>query len=254
MFDSNRYRNGDIFRMPVGGGTVDRLTTDPAEEFAPDLSPDGRELAYHSFRSGTRDIFIKPIDGGPAQQITSSPSQESYPSWSPDGRAIAYLDQTREAGVLRGLFIMRRDERGQWSAPVGLRRGMNIEAVMVPERRRRSPTSRRVPSKSSTSRRARRASCTRRRLLTIPAPAASNVSDDGATIYFKSHDAQQRASFWSVPAAGGRPTLLVRFTDPLRESVRRDFAAGAGQFFFTLEDRQADIWIAEVLPPRGAGK
>jgi len=46
----------------------------------------------------------------------------------------------------------------------------------------------------------------------------------------------------------------VRFTDPLRESVRRDFAAGAGHFFFTLEDRQADIWIAEVLPPRGTGK
>ena len=87
-----------------------------------------------------------------------------------------------------------------------------------------------------------------------PGVGSVEVSDDGTAIYFKSHDAQQRASFWSVPAAGGRPTLLVRFTDPLRESVRRDFAAGAGHFFFTLEDRQADIWIAEVLPPRGTGK
>jgi hypothetical protein len=46
--------------------------------------------------------------------------------------------------------------------------------------------------------------------------------------------------------AGGRPQLLVRFTDLSRPSIRPDFAAGAGRLFFTLEDRQADIWVAEI--------
>jgi len=46
-------------------------------------------------------------------------------------------------------------------------------------------------------------------------PAESVVaSDDGKTVFFKSHDASGRASIWSVPSAGGRPRLLVQFTDP----------------------------------------
>jgi hypothetical protein len=72
------------------------------------------------------------------------------------------------------------------------------------------------------------------------------ASDDGRTVYFKSHDSDGRASIWRVPVGGGRPQLVVRFTDPTRESSRADFAAGAGRFFFTLEDRQSDIWIAEI--------
>jgi hypothetical protein len=79
-----------------------------------------------------------------------------------------------------------------------------------------------------------------------PPVTGTAVSDDGRTIYFKSHDASGRASFWSIPISGGRPRLLVRFTDLSRPSIRADFAVGAGQFFFTLEDRQADILVAEV--------
>jgi hypothetical protein len=55
-----------------------------------------------------------------------------------------------------------------------------------------------------------------------------------------------RTSFWSIPVTGGQPRLLVRFPDLARPSIRGDFAAGAGQFFFTLEDRQADILVAQV--------
>src|SRR5204862_575203 len=63
MYDSTLHLNADIFRLPLAGGAAEQLTTDPADDFAPDLSPDGRELAYHSFRSGSRDIFVKPLDG-----------------------------------------------------------------------------------------------------------------------------------------------------------------------------------------------
>jgi hypothetical protein len=92
------------------------------------------------------------------------------------------------------------------------------------------------------------------RAIYTPAPASADpraigvdVSDDGRTIYFKSHDEEGRAMLWSVAASGGRPRLLVQFMDPSHPSIRSDFAAGAGQFFFTLEDRQADIVIADVV-------
>lgn len=78
-------------------------------------------------------------------------------------------------------------------------------------------------------------------------PRAGSViaSTDGKTLYFKSHDSEGHASIWSVPVSGGRPRRLVRFLDA-HESIRVDFAVGAGQFFFTIDDRQSDIWVAEL--------
>jgi hypothetical protein len=50
-----------------------------------------------------------------------------------------------------------------------------------------------------------------------------------------------------VSAAGGRPRLRVRFDDLGRPSNRRDFAVDAQRFYFTIEDRQSDVYVAEVI-------
>jgi hypothetical protein len=73
------------------------------------------------------------------------------------------------------------------------------------------------------------------------------VSPDGRTIYFKAFDADGRAEFWSVPASGGSPRLLVRFADAARPSNRPDFSVDARRFYFAIDDRQSDIWIAELV-------
>jgi len=39
---------------------------------------------------------------------------------------------------------------------------------------------------------------------------------------------------------------LVRFDDPARASNRFEFASDGKRFYFTVEDRQSDIWMAEV--------
>ena len=41
-------------------------------------------------------------------------------------------------------------------------------------------------------------------------------------------------------------SVEVRFDDPLRPSIRSDFAAGNGRFFFTIDERRSDIWVAEI--------
>ena len=45
---------------------------------------------------------------------------------------------------------------------------------------------------------------------------------------------------------GGRPTMIVRFDDFARQSYRSNFAVGAGRFFFTINDRQSDVWVADL--------
>jgi Tol biopolymer transport system component len=244
FYDSSLHGNAEIFRVPVAGGTPERLTIDPADDFAPDLSPDGRWVSFHSFRTGTRDIFISPVDGGPAVAVTSTQNQESYPQWSPDGTAIAFLDQLADAGGPRGLFVVRRSSSGDWEAPVRVRAGLGRPS-WLDERTLISPRSRGIEVLSIESGASR--------MLYEPAAGSDDppvsgidVSSDGSTIYFKSHDTTGRASFWSIPAAGGKPRLLVRLADLSRPSIRADFAVGAGQLFFTLEDRQADILVADV--------
>ena len=84
---------------------------------------------------------------------------------------------------------------------------------------------------------------------TAAAPPADQVvwGRDGRTIYYKAHDLQGRASLWAVSAAGGRPRQLVRFDDPERQSTRRDFATDGTRLFFTIDDRQSDIFVAELI-------
>ena len=127
LYDSTLHLNAEIFRLPLAGGPAERLTTDPSDDFAPDLSPDEREVAYHSWRSGSRDIFISPIAGGPAQQITATAAQESYPRWSPDGRALAFINQSPTEEMAVGLYLTRREASGGWSAPVAIRLASGVQ-------------------------------------------------------------------------------------------------------------------------------
>jgi hypothetical protein len=73
-------------------------------------------------------------------------------------------------------------------------------------------------------------------------------------VYFKTHDdVDQRAQFWAVPLDGKPARLLVHFTDPARRSNRTDFAVGAGRFYFAIDERRSNIWLADVTettPPR----
>jgi Tol biopolymer transport system component len=44
--------------IPVAGGMTTQITFDPADDQAPDWSPDGNLLAFESNRSGNYDIWV----------------------------------------------------------------------------------------------------------------------------------------------------------------------------------------------------
>jgi TolB protein len=244
LYDSDLRGNADIYRMPVGGGPVEQLTNDPADEFAPDLSPDGRAVAYHSFRTGTRDIEVKPLDGGPIEYVTATPAQESFPVWSPDGGAIAFCDQR---GPVYALFITRREGNGRWSAPSRL--GEGCLWAWSPDGGTIAYTG--GPAESGPVMVVSASGGAARRLFApeLGTPPAGRVvwAPDGRTVYYKAHDAEGRASLWQVPATGGQPRLLVSFPDPERQSSRAAFTTDGRLFYFAIEDRQSDVWVAELL-------
>jgi Tol biopolymer transport system component len=63
-------------------------------------------------------------------------------------------------------------------------------------------------------------------------PASARWSADGRLVYFLGIDRQGRSSFWSIPAAGGAPTLIVSFDDPTRESNRSESTTDGARLYF----------------------
>jgi Tol biopolymer transport system component len=56
---------------------------------SPNLSPDGREIAFHVIdEGGVVNVWRQPVDGGPQKQVTFDTEAMSYPIWSPDGQSI----------------------------------------------------------------------------------------------------------------------------------------------------------------------
>ncbi|HTD60349.1 MAG TPA: protein kinase, partial [Gemmatimonadaceae bacterium] len=54
FYDSNVSGSALLYRMRLPDGEPEQLTSGTAEDFYPSLSPDGREVAFHSWRSGNR--------------------------------------------------------------------------------------------------------------------------------------------------------------------------------------------------------
>ena len=81
---------GDIYTLPITGGTPTRIADGLAWEVHPRFSPDGSRIAFTSDRGGGNNIWIMNADGSDKRQLT----KESFrllnqPAWSPDGQYIA---------------------------------------------------------------------------------------------------------------------------------------------------------------------
>jgi hypothetical protein len=68
---------------------VDLRTVDDPE--SPDISPDGRKVAFAALRGGTADIFVVDLATGEVTNVTNDAFANSGPTWSPDGKFLLYL-------------------------------------------------------------------------------------------------------------------------------------------------------------------
>jgi tricorn protease len=87
---------GDVFTVPAEHGVVRNLTRSSgvAERF-PTWSPDGKNIAYFSDRTGEYQLTLRPADGSGEEQVLTKfgPGFRYRPCWSPDSKKIVFIDQ-----------------------------------------------------------------------------------------------------------------------------------------------------------------
>jgi Tol biopolymer transport system component len=88
-------------------------------------SPDGRELAFQSYRDGNWEICVMRADGTNQRRMTRNPGEDSYPDWSPDGKTIAF-NSVRDSAE-SDIFLMKTD--GSDQRAIRQRRGSDWEAT-----------------------------------------------------------------------------------------------------------------------------
>src|SRR6476660_8653356 len=58
---------------------------------SPDISPDGREVAFAALQGATGDIFIVDLDSGEVRNVTNDTFGDYAPTYTPDGKQLIYL-------------------------------------------------------------------------------------------------------------------------------------------------------------------
>jgi eukaryotic-like serine/threonine-protein kinase len=242
-YDSDRSGVTQLYRVPLAGGEPEQLTTDSTAHFWPRWSPDGKEIAYHAFAEGGRRLFIMNADGSNARPLPAE-GDDRAAEWRRDGGGLYYLHNFDAPDA--ELRFIGRDASGHWGSPETL---LHIDPLPVAP----SPDGRRLAISSDKGLLvAGLRGDSARNLWPVGyrahavRPTYVSWSTDGRTLYCLVLDSLDRASVVGIDAASGQRTLLVRLDDPARDWHRYGFAAFAGRLYFTLGDRQSDLWTASV--------
>ncbi|MCI4671645.1 MAG: hypothetical protein MRZ79_26120 [Bacteroidia bacterium] len=93
-FTTNHKGNQEIFKMNLEGKELVNLTRNAFNDEAPDISPDGKFMAFSSNRDGSdnQEIYVMNLED-PAvevERITETPGWELIARWSTNGKWLYY--------------------------------------------------------------------------------------------------------------------------------------------------------------------
>jgi Tol biopolymer transport system component len=89
--DNGTAGAGDIVGVRTSGDTTPvPLVADQFTEVHPDISPDGRWIAYTSDESGTQEVYVRAFPGTTAGRWQVSNGGGVQPRWSADGRELYF--------------------------------------------------------------------------------------------------------------------------------------------------------------------
>ena len=251
-FDSNRRGDMDLYRIPIHGGEVIPVTDFPGDEFSPQWSPDGTEIAFYaqdpacSGGVSEMEVMVIPAQGGARRALTCSPGFDYYPYWSPDGRTIAFI--SLRTGRSEIWAISRASAGGAWGEPVQLTDFGAYALAWTPDGRGVVGVKLDQVGVFAVSRDGRV-------LWTHDLAAVNGLSGqgsarfsrDGRTMYFGATHRDGRAGIWAMPATGGPARLVIAFDDPSLAAAAGGFiSVGPDRLYLTVSQYESDVWVANL--------
>jgi serine/threonine-protein kinase len=240
-YDSDRSGRPELYRVPTAGGEPQQLTDAPGRHYWPIPSPDGRELAFQAQRYGSRDLFVMPAEGGAAIPIRVGPGTDNVAQWFPDGQRIGF---SHNGGGLPNGWYVTEKEGGGWSAPrraIGIPTG--IAGFLSPDTREvlldRTTALETVSLVDSTTR-VRYA----KRSEDDPTVRLARYRPDGGIVFLG--QAGGRRGIYALPPGGGTAREILRFDDPWRQPVFGGFDTDGRRLYFTMDEAQSDLWVADL--------
>ncbi len=139
--DGEGYLDGrrtHLWTVDLTTGAVSPLTTGDYDESQPEVSPDGRWVAFVSNRapdpdeSYDTDVFVMPAAGGPVMRVSRERGAATEPRWSPDGKSLAYIEPTLpdDYGAIYYLWVAEladtAGDSARFAAPRNLTKALNL--------------------------------------------------------------------------------------------------------------------------------
>jgi Tol biopolymer transport system component len=113
---------GDIYTLPIEGGTAKRVIGGMSFESQPKFAPDGKTIAFLSDRSGVENLWTANVDGTNPRPVSKdrptfdSPQEMCSPSWTADGQYLL-VSKLRVPDRTFGVFLY--DKNGGTGIRIG---------------------------------------------------------------------------------------------------------------------------------------
>ncbi len=78
----------DLWKVPISGGSAERLTSNEGYEFAPHFSNDGKWIAFTAEYDGNSDVYVIASEGSEPKRLTWHPGSDVVQGWTQDGKVL----------------------------------------------------------------------------------------------------------------------------------------------------------------------
>jgi Tol biopolymer transport system component len=101
---------GDLYTIPIGGGSATRITSGPAFDSQPRYSPDGKRIVFLSDRDGAENVWVMNADGTATKNVTKGANNlYASPDWTPDGKYVVASKTESPLGSAYSMWLYHID-------------------------------------------------------------------------------------------------------------------------------------------------
>jgi tricorn protease len=208
----------NIWIVERKGGTARRVTSFQGQAGNPQLSPDGRQLAFSADYAGNADVYVVPVDGGEPTRLTWHPGPDFVQGWTPDGARVLFTSTRATAAPAPTPSFWTVPATGGPAVPLAIPRGyqgkLSADGKQIAYRMNTSWDEERRNYRGGQNKPIWIVNLAGHELVSPPWSGSKDIDPVwlGDTVYFIS-DRDGVANVWGFAAASKQLTQLTSFTD-----------------------------------------